>query len=518
MTRHWGWAAAAGVLAAAVAAALMPRALVGVFYDDGIYTALARSLVEGHGYRLLYLPGAPAAVHYPPLYPAFLALLWRAWPAFPENVILFRAANALLLGLFAGGLAGYLARRRALPAAAAALVVAIGCTAVPLLSVVTVLFAEPLFLVLALAAWWLADAGGAARGRSALALSAGAGVLAGLAALTRSIGVAVAAGSVVALLLARRRREALAAAMGAALLLVPWTLWSTAHRAGVESVLAAGYGTYGDLIRQAGWRWLSPDALWDVLRPLGYVAFATVRPAWHPLLGVPALAVLGTGGVILARRAPALGWSLACYVAVVLLWPYAPDRFLWAVLPLFLVALAVGAAALWRAAGGWEDWRRWALRGLALAGTLPALVGFGEYQYRGFARRWPTATQRGISESFERILPWVRSATPVSAVLAGEDEALLWLYTGRRAVPSYLWHLQGRRDVSYGPDSLRAFFDRSGVSHVLLTGPRSDAASTLDELHGLFPGYLHSVMSWRGPMIAYAVDRTPPPAAPAPSR
>ena len=87
--RRWGWAAGAGLVAAAVAAALMPRALVGVFYDDGIYVALARSLAEGHGYHLLYLPGAPAAVHYPPLYPAFLALLWRVWPSFPDNVVLF---------------------------------------------------------------------------------------------------------------------------------------------------------------------------------------------------------------------------------------------------------------------------------------------------------------------------------------------------------------------------------------------------------------------------------------------
>ena len=81
-----------------------------------------------------------------------------------QNVVLFRAANAAFLGLFAAGFAAHLARRRALSPALSALVVAIGCTAVPLLSVVTVLFAEPLFLVLALGAWWLADAAaGAAR-------------------------------------------------------------------------------------------------------------------------------------------------------------------------------------------------------------------------------------------------------------------------------------------------------------------------------------------------------------------
>ena len=516
--RRWGWPAAAGIVAAAVAAALMPHALVGVFYDDGIYAALARSLAEGHGYRLLYLPGAPAAVHYPPLYPAFLALLWKLWPDFPANVLLFRAANALALGLFAGGFAAYLARRRVLPPAAAALVVAIGATAVPLLSVVTVLFAEPLFLALALAAWWLADAAADGAGRRALALAAGAGLIAGLAGLTRSIGIAIAAGVVLSLVRARRRREALAAACGALLLLAPWSAWTAAHRSGVETVLAANYGTYGDLLRQAGWRWVSPEALWDVLRPLGNIAFTTVRPRLHPLVGLPALAVLAVGAVELVRRAPALGWSMILYAVIVLLWPYAPDRFLWAALPMLVVALVLGGVLLWRAAGARRDWRRWGLRALAVAGVVPVIVGFGGYQVAGFTKRWPTSTQRGISETFERILPWIRSATPDSAVLAGEDEALLWLYTGRKAVPSYLWHLRGRRDVSFGPDSLRAFFDRSGVSHVILTGPRSDAAPTLDEVLGLFPGYLRVVMSWREMMIAFAVDRSPPPGPSVPLR
>ncbi len=60
--------------------------LVGVFYDDGIYLALGRSLAEGHGYRLLYLPGAPGAVHYPFLYPLLLAALSKLAPAFPADV------------------------------------------------------------------------------------------------------------------------------------------------------------------------------------------------------------------------------------------------------------------------------------------------------------------------------------------------------------------------------------------------------------------------------------------------
>ena len=512
----------AGLAVAAVAAALMPRALVGVFYDDGIYLALARSLAEGHGYRLLYLPGAPEAVHYPPLYPVFLAVLWKIWPSFPDDVALFRAANAVALGLFAGVFAAYLRRRRALSAGVAAAAALLLATAVPLLAVTTVLFAEPLFLALAAGAWWLADAAGDARGRRALGLAAAAGAVAGLAALTRSIGVSVVAGTVLALAVGRHRREAVAAAGAAAVLLLPWAMWAAVHRAGVEPVLQAGYGTYGDLLRQAGWGWLTPDALWDVLRPLGAVALSTVAPVWRDLAGAPALVVLVVGAIVLTRRAPAVGWSLACYLVVVLLWPYGPDRFLWAALPVLGVSMVVGTAALWRAGAGRKGRVRWLLRSLALSGALPVLAGFVVYQANGFARGWTTSAQLGISRSFEQIVPWVRETLPASAVLAGEDEALLWLYTGRRAVPSFLWRVEGRVARAYPADTLRAFFDRAGVTHVVITGLRSEAAPAIDELLQRYRGYLRTVMMWPGPMMALSVDAgvpavTSPPPSPPPS-
>lgn len=52
-------------------------ALVGVFYDDGIYVTAGKALAEGQGYRHIHLPDAPPDVHHPPLYPLVLALAWR---------------------------------------------------------------------------------------------------------------------------------------------------------------------------------------------------------------------------------------------------------------------------------------------------------------------------------------------------------------------------------------------------------------------------------------------------------
>ncbi|MGH7751951.1 MAG: hypothetical protein ACREN5_03970, partial [Gemmatimonadales bacterium] len=72
-------------------------ALVGVFYDDGIYVMAGKALAEGHGYRHIHLPDALPGVHHPPLYPLMLALAWRLWPAFPQNLTLFQLMDALCL-------------------------------------------------------------------------------------------------------------------------------------------------------------------------------------------------------------------------------------------------------------------------------------------------------------------------------------------------------------------------------------------------------------------------------------
>jgi len=82
-------------------------------------------------------------------------------------------------------------------------------------------------------------------------------------------------------------------------------------------------------------------------------------------------------------------------------------------------------------------------------------------------------------------------------------------------VPSDVWRYRGRGDESLGPDSLKAWLDRSRVSYVLLSGPGSDAAPTISALLGRYPGYLHVAREWPGGPMAFAVDRATPVPAPA---
>jgi len=483
----------------------MPHALVGVFYDDGIYLALGKSLAEGHGYRHLYLPGAPRAVHYPPLYPVLLAALWKAWPAFPSNVAMLRAANAALMGAFAALATSYLARRFEVRPWLTALVVAASTTAIPVLAVATVLFSEPLFLALAAAACLVGDAAREGGERRALGMAAAAGALAALAALTRSIGVAVLAGVVVALLVARRWKPALAALGAGIVLLAPWAAWVTAYRHGIDPVIAANYGTYGDFLSQTGWSWLSLRGVLELARPLGVITLSILPFPVRVVVGLAAAAVLVGGLEVLVRRAPAAGWMLLAYLVIVFLWPYGPDRFLWGVLPWLGAAFAAGAVSMAARRSGALG------RALRLATASVAVVVAGSYaasQARGFATGAATSEQKGISATMETALAWIRSSTDSSAVIAGEDEALIWLYTGRRAVPSYLWRVRGRSAESLGPDSLRAWLRRSRATHLLLTGPGSDAAPTVDALLGRYPDDLHLVFA-AGPVLGFRVAEAP---------
>ena len=65
----------------------------GVYHDDAIYVSTAKSLADGDGYRLTGVPGAPRQTKYPILYPAILALVWRVFPAFPDNLLLMQCLS-----------------------------------------------------------------------------------------------------------------------------------------------------------------------------------------------------------------------------------------------------------------------------------------------------------------------------------------------------------------------------------------------------------------------------------------
>jgi len=111
-----------------------------------------------------------------------------------------------------------------------------------------------------------------------------------------------------------------------------------------------------------------------------------------------------------------------------------------------------------------------------------------------------------ISANFRELLPWLGTLPP-EAVLATDDEALVWLYTRRPAVPLYLYGYRGRVVVEPGPAEQRAYLERQGVTHIVLASPGGGSARQLRHLIAAYPDWLTPLHVWPGARWAYAVRR-----------
>ena len=442
--------------------------MVGVFFDDGIYVQLAKSLAEGDGYRSMHLPDAPVAVHYPPAYPFILSLLWRLWPSFPANVTLFELWDAASLGLAATLIALH-SRRIALPSPMSAGALVLAFIAFPLLTLVGVRFSEPLFLLLAAGAVLVADSEDQSVRTAVLA-----GVLAGVATLTRSIGIAVIGGVVLGMFASGRRRSALIAGSTATVIIVPWLVFLMAHRDGVDPLLVSNYGTYGQFAGQAG--------ILGVLGGLDLRAFDPLRrllmPAAPPFVAWPLTMLLvlafGAGAWRSFQRSPVLVTMVVLYLAVVTLWPYTPDRFVWIALPWIALLVAMGGHYAW-SKGSVTRWG-------ALLLVAAIAVGYGPREFRSLTTRGFANTALAPSGQFVLLASSISSALPGEAIVATDGEALVHLYSGRRTVPVYLFELDGRDAVQFPTDSTVAYWCRQGVTHVATSVPAADVEPLFDAL------------------------------------
>jgi len=473
---------------------------VGVFYDDGLYAGIAVGIGRGLGYVHPHLPGTPAAIHYPPLYPLLLAPLFLAFSVTTASFL----AKLLNLGLAALG-AALIARHAVAkgllgeaPGWLGPLVVAVSALAIPVLTVQSVLFAEPLFGVLLAAAVIVTDeVPDRARPVSA-AFTAGA--LAALTLLTRTIAVAAGAGLPAYLLIMRRRpwREAAAAAAPVFVVAAAWWAWTMSHRSGIDPALAINYGSYGEVVRQSGLGAFGRSAP-DLIRPLGAITLWWLPWRWlYYGFGVPALGI-GLYGLWLLARRSGIGLTLVGYLAILAVWPFLADRFLWAVLPWLGLAWAAGAFAVGQAH------RTLRLPVLALGVVLA--VGYGWVEARGIRGRWWASEQRSISRNFEELLPGL--TLPPGSVLATSDEALVWLYTGQVSVPFYLYGYDHGVEVHPSPAAQRAYLERQGVTHVLFSGYGSGTDVELNALLGAYPGWLTVTKVWSGGRALFRVNRGP---------
>ncbi|MFN2565757.1 MAG: hypothetical protein ABR499_12235 [Gemmatimonadaceae bacterium] len=481
----WLAPVAVGAAVLAVAIATMSPWPVGVYYDDAVYLILGKALATGEGYRYLNLPGHPAATHYPPGYPALLALLWLIAPSFPENVAVFKLANAVLLSLAAAGLFTFARRELSLGSGPAAIAILLGCLSVPVLAVTGVLFSEPLFLAtLALALPACERALREERRDRVVA----AGLLAAAATLVRSVGLPLVGSLVFGLLLRRRARDAAIATGVAAALLLPWQLWTATHAGDLPRVVAGSYGPYAsalsESVRAHGVGYVSRVAahnLQDLTRPIGAVFAPGSGAVVRSIVVLVVICVLGAGAAALARRAPATALFMLGYAAIVVAWPYAPDRFLWGVWPLLLMTLVLGIT---HQVDGLRAWRPNGVPFQAYAAiAIPAallVLGLVRYNVNGYRHQWWDVAQRAVARQLLPLVEWASRSTRPDDVLASDGDPLIHLYTGRHVVPSARWAVEaypGAADSASRVADLRELLGTYRVQYLLLSSSGSPSGS-----------------------------------------
>lgn len=512
---------------------------VGQYIDDGVYLTTAKALAEGRGYRHVELPGEPYQTKYPILYPLLLSAVWRWFPDFPQNMAQVQILNAILWGL-----ASWFAYRLIRgtwdgPWWAAVLAVELAFFNPLTLTVIQTAMAEPLYAVLSLAALCAAGAATGCAGpsrRRAMLLAFVAGVLAASAYLTRTIGVSSIVAVLGALLLRRSWWGAAAAALPAAVGIAGWRAWcsyATGLNAALPTFSAATYDLdYSTWLvpNSAAGLWVAAHNALDVLYSLYQTLFQTSLESdvaalargpgdgWPIYAGMLIVLLFAAVGVVATFRVSRPGGHiyLLAYLALVLIWPFSPSRFLIPILALLVALVLAGLYALVVVAlGGLKRprspatiWSR-ALPGADVA-TAAVILGALYLSYRpAFGLLVPDAQHYqilgAVAQAREDMADLIRSKTPPDAVVSSNFNGYMYLRTGRKCVMggpslpplpyaypperrlSQLTRLPAPSEAnpfaeSYLRAHLARYYDAFGVTHIVPMPERGPYGAVFSEL------------------------------------
>lgn len=452
-------------IALAVALVTVTPWPVGVYQDDAIYVVLAKALASGDGFRMINMPGAPHATHFPPGYPLFLAALWKLYPSFPDNIVLFKFANALFLAGTAYGTYRLSRGRLGLGPVGASVAAMIGTISVVILVITGVILSEPLYMALLIPTLIMAER---AADEGGVRDAAVAGVLIGVLSLVRTVGMFALPAALLVLALRKRWRQALVLGAAAAPFVVGWQLWLSAYQGEMPHPFVGKYGAYGTWLvegyRAGGLPFARAVLAKNTNGLLGFLGYITlpVVPALPRLTSLgTVLGVLGVGAFAVRRRMGVTLAFLALYAGVIVAWPFEPIRFALVWWPVLAAIFAVGVRRLWE----WRPTGRLplALRVAGIGAVGLVAAGYGWYNARGVRDKWWVSIQRDAGTRAKPIAEWVTRATRPDDVVITDDDLIVYLYTERRALPtatfvalSHIAPLTARQDA----DILRSLLER----------------------------------------------------------
>ena len=447
-------------------------------HDDGVFFVSAKGLAEGQGFRIPSLPEAPAQTKYPILYPAYLSLIWLLNPAFPANLPLATLLSWLTLaGCLALTFAYY--RSAGLPEPRAWILVGlIG------LSPYVVLFGTSMFSEIFFTCFVLASMIAARREGLRYALLAG--VLGGAAYLARTAGLALFLAMPAWMLWRREGRRAAAFTAGMLPALLGWTLWARANALPAPDETLVYYTDYVRYqFLNVGWDnfalvlWNNAD---QILYGLGSLVLPKVFESLPVKILTEVIAIAMIAGVVrLVRRGLFVEYAAFAAASCLMLlpWHYPPtERF---VLPLYPLAIAGLLTELERLAGmiraalaHRDSSQRVAARlfGFSVAALLAAAVGLQVFM-TFFVLHESAGEKRAKRESLQPAYQWIAANAPPQATVLSYDDALTYLYSGRRGnylpiLPKWWYSADHERIVSTY-DGLADYCRSRGLDYVLFT-------------------------------------------------
>jgi len=436
--KRWGaWTLAAGALAAYHGSAL--TGLAGQNGDDSVYLMLGQAIATGAGYLTLSVPAPPPHVMYPPGYPLLLAGVWALWPAWPANLVAFKALNVLAIGLAAAGLYRLATRTYGLRPGVAALAAAITALSGGASTMVDLTMAELPYMAAVVGALLLIEprvaAGAGARAGAIAGLLVG-GVMA-----IKTIGFTLGAACAAWLGVARRWAALAGLAAGGAIAFGPWALWVLTQRgpaaSGDTDYVSWGRDNLGgDLVARLAENLgtiLTGSIPLDVA-PLALdgrlLALLPTPLAWALLAGVLGLVALGFAAT--ARG----GWRvwhvyLLGFTAFVAAFPWHPTRYMTTATPWLALAFAAGCGWLWeRPARARVPARLACVLAVALALGGPALRTASLLRHGASGDALLPPREAAALADRRAFTAWARATLGTDAQLVHERQTLAWLDTG----------------------------------------------------------------------------------------
>ncbi len=432
----------------------------GRLHDDGLFFVSAKSLATGQGFRILSLPEQPAQTKYPILYPLYLSLVWRINPHFPENLPLASWASWILLPICFALTWIYWRNERW---TGFRIWIVVGILAV---SPYMILFGCNLFSEIFFLCWLLAAL--LAGQKQGIAMALLAGVLAGLAYLSRTAGIALLISMPAWYLFCKRRRDALAFLAGMLPFVAGWSLWTAAHKFPNASTTLIYYTDYVKFqFLNVGFDNLAV-VLWKNTDLLLYSMGSLILPEFLGMLPFKILAqVLGiamiSGVVRMARRGIAVPYAIFALISagMLLVWHFPPtERFVLPLFPLLAAGLVVELeqlVKLIRAALRHKDMSQRVVAagfGLLVLAIFGGSLGLELYLTFKMMPLEASMARARLVET-RATYSWIERHLPPNAAILSTDDPPLYLYTGH---PGNLPPLMPRWWYAGDHDKISQFF------------------------------------------------------------